>query len=344
MIVYLVLHENPRNGCRIGSPATDCWETLAARQEGRGGRADSGGVLVSSETLEGRRRTRWSGGPNSQASSRQTTTFVRKAEVEIGNHSAERPFESWLLNRPLDMFACGRGNREALRCNLPCGSRVADSPEPGLEPAEARTTGTRTRRRRHSSLAEEGVAANKKGGVDNKLTWFFLIKAALCCNRSAVERGHRKAKHRSNMLGIGMTVCRPWRFSRSAPYVANWAFTFNSFLTTSAPRMSSGSSRRCTATSGARSSWSGIGGAFIAVPPVGSANIIPIGSTSNGSLAYAPELNPVEQCWNHTKYADLPNFIPKDVDPLHHEVTASIDNQSNDNTLLRSSFDQAKLI
>ncbi len=59
--------------------------------------------------------------------------------------------------------------------------------------------------------------------------------------------------------------------------------------------------------------------------------------------AYAPELNPVEQCWNHTKYADLPNFIPKDVDHLHHEVTASIDDQSNDKTLLRSFFDHAKL-
>ncbi|MBN2473861.1 MAG: hypothetical protein JXB62_04600 [Pirellulales bacterium] len=23
---------------------------------------------------------------------------------------------------------------------------------------------------------------------------------------------------------------------------------------------------------------------------------------------YAPELNPVEECWNHTKYADLPNM------------------------------------
>lgn len=26
---------------------------------------------------------------------------------------------------------------------------------------------------------------------------------------------------------------------------------------------------------------------------------------------YAPELNPTEQCWNHTKYTDLPNFIPR---------------------------------
>lgn len=32
--------------------------------------------------------------------------------------------------------------------------------------------------------------------------------------------------------------------------------------------------------------------------------------------AYAPELDPVEAVWNHTKYSDLANFIPDDVDDL----------------------------
>jgi len=40
--------------------------------------------------------------------------------------------------------------------------------------------------------------------------------------------------------------------------------------------------------------------------------------------AYAPELNPVEMLWNHTKYADLANFIPEDVDHLYQAVTTSI--------------------
>ena len=44
--------------------------------------------------------------------------------------------------------------------------------------------------------------------------------------------------------------------------------------------------------------------------------------------AYAPELNPVEQCWNHTKYADLANFIPDDLDHLQQAVEASITEQS----------------
>lgn len=59
--------------------------------------------------------------------------------------------------------------------------------------------------------------------------------------------------------------------------------------------------------------------------------------------AYAPELNPVEQCWNHTKYADLANFIPHDVDDLHQEISQSIQAQQGKQTLLRSFFQYAQL-
>ena len=59
--------------------------------------------------------------------------------------------------------------------------------------------------------------------------------------------------------------------------------------------------------------------------------------------AYAPELNPVEECWNHTKYADLPNFIPDDLDHLQTAVCESILEQREDQTLLRSFFAYAKL-
>jgi transposase len=59
--------------------------------------------------------------------------------------------------------------------------------------------------------------------------------------------------------------------------------------------------------------------------------------------SYAPELNPVEQCWNHTKHADLANFIPDDLDDLEEAVEASITDQSKDQNLLRSFFAYAKL-
>jgi hypothetical protein len=59
---------------------------------------------------------------------------------------------------------------------------------------------------------------------------------------------------------------------------------------------------------------------------------------------YAPELNPVEQVWGHTKYADLANFIPDDFGHLAWEVINSIEHTASDQMLLRSFFKHAKLV
>ncbi len=59
--------------------------------------------------------------------------------------------------------------------------------------------------------------------------------------------------------------------------------------------------------------------------------------------AYAPEMNPVEQCGNHTKYAERANVIPDDVDHLQQAVKAFITEQSEDQGLLKSFFAFAKL-
>jgi transposase len=59
--------------------------------------------------------------------------------------------------------------------------------------------------------------------------------------------------------------------------------------------------------------------------------------------AYAPELNPTEQVWNHTKYADLANFIPEDVLHLGQTVAGSLRNTRQNQTLLRSFFHHAEL-
>lgn len=39
---------------------------------------------------------------------------------------------------------------------------------------------------------------------------------------------------------------------------------------------------------------------------------------------YAPDLNPVEMVWNHTKYGDLVNFIPDEIHHLHQAVTNAL--------------------
>ncbi len=59
--------------------------------------------------------------------------------------------------------------------------------------------------------------------------------------------------------------------------------------------------------------------------------------------AYAPDLNPVEQVWSHTKYADLANYIPDDVEALAYEVMDSLEQAGGRQQLLRSFFDHAEL-
>ena len=58
---------------------------------------------------------------------------------------------------------------------------------------------------------------------------------------------------------------------------------------------------------------------------------------------YAPDLNPVEHVWNHTKYGDLANYIPDDLLDLELELDRSIDHTKRCPDLLRSFFHAAKL-
>jgi transposase len=58
---------------------------------------------------------------------------------------------------------------------------------------------------------------------------------------------------------------------------------------------------------------------------------------------YAPDLNPDEQVWTRTKYADLANFIPEDVTDLRQAVHDSLLRTGTQQSLLRSFFKHAKL-
>lgn len=59
--------------------------------------------------------------------------------------------------------------------------------------------------------------------------------------------------------------------------------------------------------------------------------------------AYAPDLNPVEQIWNHTKYRELANYLPEDGAALQDAVGVSLASTRFQQPLLRSCFGYAKL-
>jgi len=58
---------------------------------------------------------------------------------------------------------------------------------------------------------------------------------------------------------------------------------------------------------------------------------------------YAPDLNPVEHVWNHTKYGDLANYVPDDLLDLELELDWSIGQTRRRPDLLRSFFHAAEL-
>jgi len=56
---------------------------------------------------------------------------------------------------------------------------------------------------------------------------------------------------------------------------------------------------------------------------------------------YAPDLNPAEQLWNHSKRVDMGNLAPTDRDDLRGHVRRSIVGQRCRPNLLASAFDHA---
>ncbi len=58
---------------------------------------------------------------------------------------------------------------------------------------------------------------------------------------------------------------------------------------------------------------------------------------------YAPDLNPVEQLWNHLKYDQLANFVPSGVLHLNCLVEAMLEVAGEDQQRLRSFYEASEL-
>jgi transposase len=58
---------------------------------------------------------------------------------------------------------------------------------------------------------------------------------------------------------------------------------------------------------------------------------------------YAPDLNPVEQIWEHAKYVDMANFIPDDIAHLERTTRRSLRNTASHQHLLPSFVQHANL-
>lgn len=58
---------------------------------------------------------------------------------------------------------------------------------------------------------------------------------------------------------------------------------------------------------------------------------------------YAPDLDPVENLWSQSKYGDLANFIPDDINQLHEALAILLQEYQHDPDRLRSFFQAMRL-
>lgn len=59
--------------------------------------------------------------------------------------------------------------------------------------------------------------------------------------------------------------------------------------------------------------------------------------------AYAPEIDPVEDVWNQSKYGDLANVIPNDINQLHEALDHLLETYRHQPNRLHSFFHAAQL-
>jgi len=175
-------------------------------------------------------------------------------------------------------------------------------------------------------MASEGLAADKKKRAEAAVASFLRTKAALCCNRWCVARGRPEARPRCTIAGIGGTGSR--RSRRSANICAEDFERFVVHVLGHFPRgiilvVDRWSVHRSAARRLRQRFERRLGMEWL--PP------------------YAPDLNPAEGVWNQTKYADLANYLPQDVQALRRAIGRSIRHTAGQQALLRSFFKRAKL-
>lgn len=249
--------ETERHCGGVGSPPSSGGaHAIARREPQRGGRV-CGCKSVVGEALEGgvaeRRRRR----PGRQDSSRSQAAIDDCSETGPRTHSPTRPARGGLFHGPLDLLSGRRIDSSNIRREVSSRSRLADSAGPGLVLPEARTASPRAGRRGDRSLANAGVAADKKRACGEKLASSSRTKAASCSSRCGAAPGLPAAERLSCARGTVAIASRRSAPLRSLRRGAACRSTSAGSQATSRPRTWSRSSGSCIVISGPPSRWSG---------------------------------------------------------------------------------------
>lgn len=343
MLCRYKLHETKRKCERIGSSAANCGKAPVARQGYLRSSRAGGGFTIFGAPMERSPEKRRRRCLKSEAPSGASMPSVEPAKKGVTENPSKRATCGRLFHRPVDLSAGGRSNRAELWGEISSRPRLAPVVCTGLELPKTRTSGPRTRRAGHCSLAKARLATYKKKRISREVASFSPMKAALCFSRYVAGRGPPTGKtpiqyswDRHDRLSVISAITISPQRRRLGLYFQ--IHPKNIRYEQMVPFL--GSLHRT------------LGRKFILVLDRYSVHRKavrllrekhPDWFSTEWLPAYAPELNPTEQVWNYSKYADLANFIPENLAHLSGELESSLWQQKHKPQLLRSYFEHAKL-
>jgi transposase len=339
----IVLYEKARKRSRVGDSPSACGTTPAGRQGNRRGRRDCWGFHPFGEAVEAGREARRNGCVEKQTASRPPTPSRRETKTTAVGNSSSRSKASGLQNRSLDLRTSSGDNRQSFSGFLSPLPRLENSATHEVDLPKARAARPGMRRSRSAAVARTRVATHKKGARESLSPLFFLDESGFMLQpvrrRTWAPIGQTPLQYawdrHERLSVISIIGVSPLKHQLSLYFQVTPENVDADQTIWFLQKLHEHYGRRVIMV---WDRWAVHRSAaayfdknhpdwfqFEWLPP------------------YSPQLNPVEQCWNHTKYSDLANFIPDDIHHLETEVYDSIEKLHHDQTLLRSFFDFVKL-
>ena len=336
-------YETERKRIGIGSSSAAGGAIAPGRQRSRRGCGNSWRFAVFGESVASGCGERRHGRLESKTASRTKAPLEHGAETSTRGNSFGWTTEGRVSQRFLDLSPDRRGCSEKIPCGVSPGLYRASASRLGLDLSDAGATGTRSGRRGHDTLAEARLAADKKGAARSVSPVVFLDESGFMLQparrrtwapsgQTPIQRAWDRHDRLSAVAFIGVSPSRR-RLSLYFQLVPENIDA--SHMIWLLRRLHRHCRHHVILVLDRWNVHKSVTAYFKEHHPTW--------FTFEPLPSYSPKLNPVEQCWNYTKYSDLPNFIPDNLDHLYKAVDASITKQSKNQKLLQSFFAYAKL-
>ena len=339
----MLSYENTRQCGRAGSSSSSRCRVFPGTEASAENRYAFGRQLDQRETLEADVESGRRGRIGRQAASRSGAQTFRETTTVARRDPLKGTDCGRISNRSMDVWAGFRGRSQAVPSFVPSRPRAADSARSWFLAAKATACCPRARQRSRREMATASLAADQKKARRRGANIVFLDESGFRLQpvnrRTWAPRGEtpvQRAWDRYDRLSvIGAVTLSPTRRRIGAPFqiyddnirtdevvefIRQLRKQFQRPLIICLDRWQV---HRSAAKRIAQSRLQSI--EFEWLP------------------AYAPELNPVEPRWSHTKYSDLANFVPDDVSQLKRNIRSSLKKQLTNPQLKSSFFKSAKL-